>query len=45
MKWEIVKKGNKYKRKLVLDETEWLILTMFTGIACIVVLSLIFEGV
>ena len=45
MKWVVVKKGEKYKRKLELDETEWLVLTMLVGIACIVVLSLIFEGV
>ena len=45
MKWRIVKKGDKYRRKLVLDEVEWLILTWILAIACVIVLCLIFEGV
>ena len=44
MKWRIVKKGNKYKRKLELDEAEWLVLIGLSGIACIMVLIMIVEG-
>ena len=45
MKWKIIHKNNKYRRKLVLDDTDWLILTMVIGFACIVLMSEILEGV
>ena len=44
MKWITVRKGNKYKRKLELSETDWMCLVMLIGIACVIIMSLVIEG-
>ena len=45
MKWKMVKRGNKWKRRLTPDADEWIALLILLLIANIVVIQMIIKGV
>lgn len=44
MKWKMVKKGNKWKKRLVLDTDEWITLLCVVLVVDFILLHLIIKG-
>ena len=44
MKWQIIRKGNKYKRRLKFDVEDWICLTVIVGVAFILFLRAIIRS-
>lgn len=45
MKWVVVKKGDKYKRRLEFEVEDWVCLIIIVGVACLMLLGAIMRGI